>query len=411
MEIINCVQYTRKRNSVSFFKETLGSISLLNKKRRSINNAVSYAYTMPTEKYNFSAGKVKEDFSLKHFLSAFGKAGDNLIDFVKINWLKSFLLLAVAALAIFISSSIYSIFNYRLNFTGSIILSSEDALDLNKLDQLMASFALEITDDFDQNGKLLNAVESSHLTYTEAISYKDYKVKSGDTISGIAKKFGLSNISSIISVNDIDNARQIRVGQKLRIPSIDGITYTVSSGDSIQSIAEKNNIKFETLLDVNELNSEILTVGQSLFLPGVGLDRKTLQSKMGELFILPISEKFRWSSPYGWRADPFTGVRSFHTGTDMACPTGTPILAAMGGRITDVGYNRIYGNYTIIDHGNGYQTLYAHQSKTISKKGQWVNQGEKIGLVGNTGYSTGPHLHFMVYKNGCRIDPMSVLKR
>jgi murein DD-endopeptidase MepM/ murein hydrolase activator NlpD len=93
----------------------------------------------------------------------------------------------------------------------------------------------------------------------------------------------------------------------------------------------------------------------------------------------------------------------------MACPTGTPILAAMSGKVTTTGINRVYGNYVIIDHGNGYQTLYAHMSKIIASKGQWVSQGTRIGLVGSTGYSTGPHLHFTVYKNGNTINPMSVL--
>ena len=115
-------------------------------------------------------------------------------------------------------------------------------------------------------------------------------------------------------------------------------------------------------------------------------------------------------SSAGLRIDPIAGVKSFHTGTDMACPTGTPILAAMSGRVTTTGINRVYGNYVIIDHGNGYQTLYAHMSKIIASKGQWVSQGTRIGLVGSTGYSTGPHLHFTVYKNGKLIDPMTVLK-
>ena len=96
----------------------------------------------------------------------------------------------------------------------------------------------------------------------------------------------------------------------------------------------------------------------------------------------------------------------------MACPTGTPIQAAMSGRIMKVGnMHRIYGNYVIIDHGNGYQTLYAHMSKVLVAKGQWVSQGTRIGLVGSTGYSTGPHLHFTVYKNGKLVDPMTILKR
>ena len=140
------------------------------------------------------------------------------------------------------------------------------------------------------------------------------------------------------------------------------------------------------------------------------MDAAALKNAMGELFRIPISAKFRWTSPFGYRIDPISGVRSFHTGTDMACPTGTPILAAMSGKVVKTGQTRVYGNYVIIDHGNGYQTLYAHMSKIIASKGQWVSQGTRIGLVGSTGYSTGPHLHFTVYKNGKLVDPMTVLK-
>ena len=132
---------------------------------------------------------------------------------------------------------------------------------------------------------------------------------------------------------------------------------------------------------------------------------------MGDLFRLPIAAPFRWTSMYGKRIDPIANVESFHTGVDMACPTGTPILASMSGRVTKTGVTRVYGNYVIIDHGNGYQTLYAHMSKIIATEGQYVNQGTRIGLVGSTGYSTGPHLHFTVYKNGQLIDPMSVLNK
>ena len=74
------------------------------------------------------------------------------------------------------------------------------------------------------------------------------------------------------------------------------------------------------------------------------------------------------------------------------------------------GWNNVYGNYVIISHGNGYQTLYAHMQNYTVKAGQTVNQGERIGYVGSTGYSTGPHLHFTVYKNGKLIDPSTVLK-
>ena len=335
--------------------------------------------------------------------------GSLLVNNIKAIVISTFVILGIAGLGI----TAYFITDYTLSHTKSITLNANDTFDFDSLDTLMKNFALEITSDVDENGLLTDSASTtiSAKYLSQPVEYQIYKVKSGDTISGIAKKFGLTNISTLISVNDIGNVRQLGAGQKLKIPSVDGIVYTVKAGDSLNSIATANKIKLENLLDVNELTSETLTVGQQLFLPGVGLDQKTLQSRMGELFMIPITSKFRWTSPYGWRADPFTGVRSFHTGTDMACPEGTPILAAMSGRISEVGNNRTYGNYIIINHGNGYQTVYAHMSKTISKKGQWVTQGSKIGLVGSTGYSTGPHLHFMVYKNGNRIDPMTVLKK
>ncbi|MBR4448746.1 MAG: M23 family metallopeptidase, partial [Treponema sp.] len=87
------------------------------------------------------------------------------------------------------------------------------------------------------------------------------------------------------------------------------------------------------------------------------------------------------------------------------------IYSAMSGKVVYVGWSNIFGNYVIINHGNGYQSLYGHMSKTLCRTGKTVAQGEKIGLVGSTGYSTGPHLHFTVYKNGKLVDPMTLLKR
>ena len=300
--------------------------------------------------------------------------------------------------------------SHHINHTGPLALQIDGSDDIEILNKLMQNFALEGKIDYDETGNLLDVDPGVKPNFTQPVTYQTYKVRSGDTISGIAKKFGLTNISTLISVNDIGNVRQLGAGQKLKIPSIDGIIYTVKKGDSLNSITSKYKISLEQLLDVNELTSETLTAGQQLFLPGAAMDASALRNAMGELFRMPISSQFRWSSPYGYRIDPIAGVKSFHTGTDMACPTGTPILAAMSGKVTTTGLNRVYGNYVIIDHGNGYQTLYAHMSKIIASKGQWVSQGTRIGLVGSTGYSTGPHLHFTVYKNGKLIDPMTILK-
>ena len=360
---------------------------------------------------SFSAQKVSNPFSLKLFFKTVGNGLTVAGNFIFENIRK----LAVILIALLLGTAIFlgvtSVINHHRDFTGPLVLESDGALDIENLNRLMASFALEGSVDYDESGKILDAnTSTSSFNFTQPVTYQTYKVKAGDTISGIARKFGLTNISTLISVNDIGNVRQLAAGQKLRIPSIDGIIYTVKKGDSLNSIVSKNKISLEQLLDVNELTSDTLTAGQQLFLPGAAMDAASLRNAMGELFRLPIAAKFRWTSPYGYRIDPISGVRSFHTGTDIACPTGTPILAAMSGKVVTTGQTRVYGNYVILDHGNGYQTVYMHMSKIIATKGQWVSQGTRIGLVGSTGYSTGPHLHFTVYKNGKLVDPMTVLK-
>ena len=100
-----------------------------------------------------------------------------------------------------------------------------------------------------------------------------------------------------------------------------------------------------------------------------------------------------------------------HYGVDFGVKKNTPIGAAMSGKVVYVGYSNIFGNYVIINHGNGYQTLYGHMTKALCHNGQQVSQGTRIGLVGSTGYSTGPHLHFTVYKNGSLVDPLSLLRK
>ena len=243
--------------------------------------------------------------------------------------------------------------------------------------------------------------------FLEPVSFSSYTVRGGDTVSAIALRFGLDNISTILSVNGIENARRIRVGQTLRIPSADGILYRAESGDSLSSIASDFEIPVTALLDVNDLSDSLVTVGQELFVPGATLSSYDLRKAMGELFIYPI--RGRLTSRFGARADPFTGARSYHTGIDLAAPTGTSIKVSTDGRVAAAGWQNIFGNYVIVTHAGGYQTLYGHMSKISVRRGQYLTQGDEVGKVGSTGYSTGPHLHFSVYKDGKMIDPFSVL--
>ena len=141
-------------------------------------------------------------------------------------------------------------------------------------------------------------------------------------------------------------------------------------------------------------------------MPDAKLDKITLQEINGDLFKSPLRGGYWISSRYGWRNNPFSGKRTFHNGVDMACPTGTPIYAAMNGTVIAAGYNATYGNYVTLSHHSGYQTLYAHMSKILVSNGQQVSTSTRIGLVGSTGQSTGPHLHFTVFKNKSSTNPM-----
>lgn len=132
--------------------------------------------------------------------------------------------------------------------------------------------------------------------------------------------------------------------------------------------------------------------------------------------VIPTSGTFVWplpdygtgriSSPYGYRTHPITGKRKLHAGIDVGVPSGSTIVAAASGTVVRSYMSSSYGNYTVIDHGGGVMTAYAHQSKRLVSAGEHVSAGQKIGLVGSTGNSTGNHLHFEVYVNGSTVDPM-----
>jgi murein DD-endopeptidase MepM/ murein hydrolase activator NlpD len=113
------------------------------------------------------------------------------------------------------------------------------------------------------------------------------------------------------------------------------------------------------------------------------------------------------TSPFGWRMHPIYHVMRFHPGIDIGAPTGQPIVAALAGVVVSAGPMGTYGNIVVIDHGNGFATAYAHQSRILVRAGQHVARGERIGLVGSTGASTGPHLHFETRVNGTPVNPLN----
>jgi murein DD-endopeptidase MepM/ murein hydrolase activator NlpD len=271
-------------------------------------------------------------------------------------------------------------------------------------------------DYFDtDNGVMLDTVsmetavhEPEALTKSRTLFYDTHTVAQGENISTLAINLGLHQ-GTIISVNKISNTRLLQIGKVLRIPNQDGLLHPVKSGETLESIAAKYKVEADDIKVANELFSEKIRTGTDLFIPGAKLDWLSIQELNGYLFIWPVNGAI--TSPYGYRRDPFNGSRrSFHTGIDIRGSRGTPVKAAMSGRVSSVGFDPVFGNYVVINHHSGYRTMYAHMSVIRTRSGAYVGTGERIGDVGSTGLSTGPHLHFTVYKNGVTVNPRSLIK-
>jgi len=263
--------------------------------------------------------------------------------------------------------------------------------------------------EFDIHAQTETAIpEPESLSKSMTLFCNSYTVQPGENISGLAIDFGL-NQGTIVSVNKISNTRLLQIGKILKIPNQDGILHNVQKGETLKSIAAAYKADIEEIKTANELFSEKLRSGTDLFIPGAQLDWAKLQEINGDLFIWPVNGHI--TSYYGYRRDPFNASRrQFHSGIDIKGTTGTPIRAAMAGRVSMTGYDRILGNFVIINHHSGYRTVYGHMHVIRTKTGAYVGTGERIGDVGNTGSSTGPHLHFTVYKNGVTVNPRPLIR-
>lgn len=250
--------------------------------------------------------------------------------------------------------------------------------------------------------------EPASLSRSRVLLYDNHVVSQGENISTLAIDLGLHQ-GTIISVNKIRNTRLLQIGKVLKIPNQDGILHTVRRGENLAAIAGRYNVDIEEIKLVNELFSDNVRADTDIFIPGARLDWVSLQEINGDLFIWPVRGVV--TSPYGYRRDPFNpGRRQFHTGIDIRGSRGTPVRAAMSGRVSRVGYDRVLGNYVVINHHSGYRTLYAHLNVIRTRTGAYVGTGERIGDVGSTGLSTGPHLHFTVYKNGVTVNPRPLMR-
>jgi murein DD-endopeptidase MepM/ murein hydrolase activator NlpD len=242
-----------------------------------------------------------------------------------------------------------------------------------------------------------------------------YEVKAGDTLSAIAKMYGVDN-ESIKALNPDLSINRLSPGDKIKIPPVSGLIVKVKSGETIQSLAKKYGLpSAQPIVDwpYNSFANDetfALIVGAELVIPGGVIPQEAPRP----ILSTPQSGLFaKGSGQFSW---PTNGVITqyfawYHNGVDIANKPGTLVSAADSGRVVSVLYqNTGYGYHVIVDHGNGFRTLYGHLSRIDVGVGDNVSRGQGIGKMGSTGRSTGPHLHFVVFAGNNSVNPLSYLK-
>jgi murein DD-endopeptidase MepM/ murein hydrolase activator NlpD len=259
-----------------------------------------------------------------------------------------------------------------------------------------------------------------------------YVVQKGDTLFGIADKFALQP-ETVLWGNYFtlkDDPHLLRPDQVLNILPVDGTYHYVTAGNTVEQIAKFYNVTPQAIVDwpSNDLDASNPQLKPDTYLVIPGGRR---ESQAWEVPVITRQQKVsNAASNFGqcpggytgavgtatfvWPADAHTlsgfDFSSIHPGIDIRAPLGVPIYATDSGVVVYAGWNDFgYGNLVVIDHGNGWQSMYAHLSQWNVQCGQSVNQGNLIGLAGSTGHSTGAHLHFELKYNGARVNPWTVL--
>lgn len=262
--------------------------------------------------------------------------------------------------------------------------------------------------------------------------FYEYVVQSGDTASGIAAQFGIG--TDYVVWNNVDvlaDANTLPTGAVLQIPAVEGIIHSAAIGETVSGLAVKYDSTTEAIVEyeANGFGGDAnnLPIGTLILIPGgrkippVAPEVEPPPPGDPSWTPPPLDAPPSWTPPplqlppsWVWPAtgrltSPFGPQHPL--GIDISMVVSTPIAAATAGQVTFIGGNPCcsYGYHIIIEHADGFETLYAHLSQFYVEVGQWVNTGDIIGASGNTGYSTGPHLHFEVRQDGIHYNPLAYL--
>lgn len=291
--------------------------------------------------------------------------------------------------------------------TGLVLASRQDA----SADPMQSAIATngDTESELTQEPVVGEEETEEAATKPEVLSHT---VTAGETLSGIAVRYG-TDVASIMALNNITNANSLRVGQQLKILTVPGVLHRVARGDTLWDIARHYSVQVSVIEEANPgLRERALAIGQELIIPGGRAPapaQRTTTASRGTTTSSSSGISLRW--PLSGRITSGFGQRwgRLHAGIDIGVPIGTPVRAAASGRVTYSGWATGYGYLVIISHNNGYETRYAHLSRLVTPVGQSVSQGQIVAYSGNTGNSTGPHLHFEVRHNGTPLDPRRFL--
>lgn len=246
----------------------------------------------------------------------------------------------------------------------------------------------------------------------------EYSVREGDTISSIASEYAVSE-ETILWENGLSEKSKIKPTETFKILPVSGVAHEVVGGDTVFSVAKKYRANAQAIIDFpfNDIGDDFaLKSGTVLIVPD-GAPPEKAKPALTQYLARGQAGKFEiadlGSSQFGW---PASGLMAqyfswYHPAIDISNTTGGPIRASDSGTVTVAGWpdSSGYGNRVVIDHGNGYTTLYAHMSTVYVSAGQKITKGEVIGMMGSTGRSTGVHLHLEIRKNGAALNPLGIL--
>lgn len=233
-----------------------------------------------------------------------------------------------------------------------------------------------------------------------ALDFYRYKVKPKDSFWTILAKTS-QNIDTLMSVNNLTSAGQVEAGMDIYIPNMRGIVHRLKEGETIASVSSSFQVG---ACYIEKVNGGSTAHGGYIFIPCAAVSNIERSMFLGTGFIHPLRNGVM-TSGFGTRKDPFSDRLHFHRGIDIACPPGTKVHAARDGKVAFTGYQGGYGLLVVVHHAHDYYTYYGHLSKILVNRGDTVNMRDPIALSGNTGRTTGPHLHFEVRRGGTAVNP------